>query len=86
MFRLKDAIRLTSLDVTLFARVTGVERPPPTTVLDYNRRLAAAEQIWGNGQSPGERVLAGMARAMMLDPLDPTDVLNRGQLGQALAC
>ena len=84
MFRLKDAIRLTSLDLTLFARVTGIERPPPTTVVDYNRRLAAAEQIWGNGQTPAERLLAGMARAMMLDPLDPTDVLNKGRLSQAL--
>jgi len=83
MFRHNHAIRLTSIDVVLFARVTGANRPPPTTVGDYNLRLEAAARNWG-GQSAAERLLARMARDMMLDPLDPTDVLSKGQLGASL--
>ena len=83
MFRHNHAIRLTSIDVVLFARVTGGDRPPPTTVGDYNLRLEAASRNWDGGQSAAERLLARMARDMMLDPLDPTDVLIKGQFGQS---
>ena len=80
MFRHKDSIRLTSIDAVLFARVTGAGLAPPKTVSDYNRRLADAAHAWSAGRSAGERLLASMAREMMLDPLDQTDVLNNGQL------
>jgi hypothetical protein len=83
MFRHNHSIRLTSIDVVLFARVTGADRPPPTTVDDYNLRLEAAARNWGD-HSDAERLLARMARDMMLDPLDPTDVLSKGQLVESL--
>ena len=80
MFRHNQSLRLTSMDAVLFARVAGTDSPPPITVGDYNRRLAAAALRWGGGPSAGESLLANMALDMMLDPLDPTDVLSGGPL------
>ena len=82
MFRHNGSIRLTSLDVVLFARVTDAGGPPPVTVTDYNRRLLMAAQHWSQEPCAGARLLARLACDMMLDPLDPTDVLDNGQLGK----
>jgi hypothetical protein len=86
MFRHNGSIRLTSIDVVLFARVTDADCPPPITVADYNRRLVLAAQHWGQESSTGARWLAKLACDMMLDPLDPTDVLDNGQLDNKAYC
>ena len=83
MLRFNNSIRLTVLDRQLYARIAGTPSAAPRTVDDYNRGLEHAARLWGNGQSPGERLLARMALALMLDPLDPADVLGERQLGQA---
>lgn len=80
MFRHKNSIRLTALDHQLYARVAATQLAAPTTVSDYNRRLEIAATIWGGGTTPGELLLAQMARDLMLDPADPTDVLGKRQL------
>ena len=84
MFRHNQSLRLTSMDAVLFAKVAGADSPPPITVGDYNLRLAAAALRWGGGPSAAESLLANIALAMMLDPLDPTDVLTGGPLGKTV--
>lgn len=80
MFRYKDSIRLTALDHQLYDRVVGKQCTAPTTVGDYNQRLEQAALMWSGGRSAGELRLAQMARELMLDPLDPSDVLCERQL------
>ncbi len=84
MLRFNGSIRLNALDNQLYARVAGMQLAAPTTVDDYNRRLEFAARMWSGGQSAGELILAQMARELMLDPLDPTDVLSERQLGKDL--
>ena len=84
MLRFNSSIRFNALDNQLYARVAGMQMAAPTTVDDYNRRLELAARMWSGGQSAGELILAKMARELMLDPLDPTDVLSERQLGKDL--
>jgi hypothetical protein len=82
MLRYKDSIRLNVLDRQLYARVAQTQRDAPTTVRDYNHRLEAAARMWSGGATPGELILAQMARDLMLDPVDPADVLGERQLAK----
>jgi hypothetical protein len=84
MLRYNDSIRLSTLDHQLFARVAATEAGAPTTVSDYNRRLQDAARMWSGGTTPAELMLAQMARELMLDPADPTDVLGERQLTKPL--
>jgi hypothetical protein len=84
MLRHKDSIRLNLLDRALYARVAQTQLDAPTTVGDYNHRLEVAARIWSDGTTPGELILAQMARDLMLDPVDPSDVLGERQLAKPL--
>ena len=42
--------------------------------------------MWSGGATPGELILAQMARDLMLDPVDPTDVLGERQLTKQPFC
>jgi len=84
MLRCNDSIRLTALDRQLYARVEGTQLAASTTINDYNQRLELAGKMWCGGRSAGELLLARMALELMLDPLDPSDVLSERQLGSTL--
>ena len=86
MLRYKDSIRLNLLDSQLYARVAQTQLDAPRTVSDYNHRLEVAARMWSGGATPGELILAQMARDLMLDPVDPTDVLGERQLTKQPFC
>jgi hypothetical protein len=80
MIRYNASIRLSSVDLALFASLTGQDLPPPTNVADYNERLRNAASAWARGGSQEERLLVDIAEGLLLDEDDATSVIDQDKL------
>lgn len=80
MIRYHEHIRLSAVDMALFASLTGPCLPPPTNVAEYNQRLRAAAQAWARGATQEERLLVEIAEGLLLDEDDVTSVIDQDKL------
>jgi hypothetical protein len=80
MIRYNMSIRLSGVDLALFASLTGADLPPPTDVADYNQRLRLAASTWAQGSSEEERLLVDIAHGLLLDEDDACSVIDQDKL------
>lgn len=66
MIRYNEHIHLTGADLALFAALTGPDRPLPTSVAEYNRRLRAAANAWRQGHTPEAGLLVEISEGLLL--------------------
>lgn len=80
MIRYNEHIRLSGVDMALFASLTGPCHAPPTNVAEYNKRLRAAAATWARGATQEERLLVEIAEGLLLDEDDFTSVIDQDKL------